>query len=162
MAEHTPHHTRSNAIRIFWIESHLAGIGSADVPSGAVDASTELEDSAVGDGDAVEAKILEYILHVLLALLDHDCLLIERKQVHREPLAALAEGRHGGVGRARHRRILELPLVLLEDALLTLGDRALRVGEDEARSKRHEGAVDVAWVQIIREMHRVHAHMATP
>ena len=51
----------------------------------------------------------------------------------------------------------DLPVVGLEDGALLLGQRAVRVVDDQARAQRHEGGVDVDRVRVAGEVHGVHA-----
>ena len=70
---------------------------------------------------------------------------------------------HGGVAQRRRLGVRglggldDLPVVGLEDGALRLGQRAVRVVDDQARAQRHEGRVDVDRVGVAGEVHGVHA-----
>ena len=55
--------------------------------------------------------------------------------------------------------INDLPVIGLEDLPLLLRQWTIRVVDDEPRTKRHKGRVDMDRVRIPREIHRVNAEI---
>ena len=106
-------------------------------------------------GDDVHAQLVHLLLLMHLGGLHDDGLRVEDQAVHGQP--------HGGVAQRRRLGVRglggldDLPVVGLEDGALRLGQRAVRVVDDQARAQRHEGRVDVDRVGVAGEVHGVHA-----
>ena len=128
---------------------------AVDVSGGAVQAAAERIGVAQVDGDDVHAELVHLLLLVDLGGLDDDRGGIQDQAVHGQPHGAVAQrGRlvMGGLG-----GVDDLPIVGLEDVLLALGRMTMRVVDDQARTQRHEGGVDVNRVRVAREVHGMDA-----
>ena len=135
----------------------LAAALAVDVRGGAVQAAAERIGVAQVDGDDVHAELVHLLLLVHLGGLDDDRGGIEDQAVHGQPHGAVAQ--RGRLGVRRLGGVDDLPVVGLEDGQLALGGMAVRVVDDQARTQRHEGGVDVDRVGVAGEVHGMDAQL---
>ena len=120
-------------------------------------AAAECVSIAEGDGDDVHAQLVHLLQLVDLRGLNTDGLVVDDQAVHGQPHRGVAQRRRGGV--CRICGVNDLPIVGFEDLALLFGQTTVGVVDDQARTQRHEGRVDVDRVGITGEVHSVNAEI---
>ena len=106
-------------------------------------------------GDHVLAQLVELFHLPGLGRLDTDGLGVQNQHVHGKPGRGIAQRRRRVVRRLGG--IDDFPAVLFEHPALVFRQATLWVVQDQSRSDRREGRVDVDGVGVARKVHRVDA-----